>query len=349
MKLLNSFLNDNINISEQMYQKADHIYNEISDILVNKLSKYQPYVFAQGSFRLKTVIRPLKGDEYDVDMVCCLNSLSEEVSPMILKNLIGEIVQQEYPHNFEEKTRCWRVNYPYFHVDILPAIPERNAERVYRYVENAKFKECPILIPEKGVDVYRSSNPLGFAKWFEEQQNKQFIMSGNSILNAGLDHLPRPNQNDTVLRNLVKIMKRHRDYMFEKQEDKQISIIITTLASLYYNGEQDIVEALYNVVPQMKNHLSMNVICNPVNPQENFADKWSKEPHKRTDFLRWINKLEKMSIGLYQMRKGNNSSEVNFNTLMLEHFGVSSLHVHSAAQLLSTGALRNNLPKPWKH
>ena len=39
MKLLNSFLNDNINISEQMYQKADHIYNEISDILVNKLSK----------------------------------------------------------------------------------------------------------------------------------------------------------------------------------------------------------------------------------------------------------------------------------------------------------------------
>ena len=49
------------------------------------------------------------------------------------------------------------------------------------------------------------------------------------------------------------------------------------------------------------------------------------------------------------MRKGNNSSEVNFNTLMLEHFGVSSLHVHSAAQLLSTGALRNNLPKPWKH
>lgn len=346
MKLLNSFLDENINISEEMYQKADNIYNKISDLLDDKLSKYNPYIFAQGSFKLRTVIRPLKGDEYDVDMVCCLNSLSENVRPSILKNLIGEIIKQEYPHNFKEKTRCWRVNYPSFHVDILPAIPERNAEMVYRLVENAKFKECPILIPEKGVDVYRSSNPLGFAKWFEEQQNKQFIRYGNSILNSGIDHLPKQNQTDTVLRSVVKIMKRHRDYMFADKKDKPISIIITTLASQCYNGEQDIIEALYNIVPQMKNYLSTNIICNPVNPQENFADKWSEEPHKRTDFLRWVTKLEKLSNGLKQE---GNFSGIGFNTLMLEHFGTSSSHIHSAAQLLSTGTLRDNLPKPWSH
>ena len=96
----------------------------------------------------------------------------------------------------------------------------------------------------------------------------------------------------------------------------------------------------------MKNYLSTNIICNPVNPQENFADKWSKEPHKRTDFLRWVTKLEKLSNALKQE---GNLSGIGFNTLMLEHFGTSSSHIHSATQLLSTGTLRDNLPKPWSH
>ena len=68
-------------------------------------------------------------------------------------------------------------------------------------------------------------------------------------------------------------MKRHRDLFFltkptKDQDDKPISIIITTLAAEKYNGEQTVLEAIINIAKQIKRDVDLvgvTKILNPVN------------------------------------------------------------------------------------
>ena len=83
--------------------------------------------------------------------------------------------------------------------------------------------------------------------------------------------------------------------MFEGNEDsKPISVIITTLAARAYGGEGDLVSALSNILNSMEKYIQQNVpiVPNPVNPAEDFADKWYSEKHThlklRDNFFRWL-------------------------------------------------------------
>ena len=85
--------------------------------------------------------------------------------------------------------------------------------------------------------------------------------------------------------------------MFKDDEDKPISIIITTLAGRAYNGESSLLEGLYNVVGSMESHIKRNpngefVISNPVNPEENFADKWPTHPKRKENFFKWLRQVK---------------------------------------------------------
>jgi hypothetical protein len=88
-------------------------------------------------------------------------------------------------------------------------------------------------------------------------------------------------------------LKRHRDSKYSDDADKPISIIITTLSAKAYNNEIDIFEALRNVLDKMESHIEKDffgnyLIKNPVNPLENFADKWVKNPRKKILFFEWL-------------------------------------------------------------
>ena len=83
--------------------------------------------------------------------------------------------------------------------------------------------------------------------------------------------------------------------MFEGNEDsKPISVIITTLAARAYRGESDLVSALSNILGSMDKYIQPKVpfVPNPVNPAEDFADKWYSEKHARLklkeNFHRWL-------------------------------------------------------------
>lgn len=101
----------------------------------------------------------------------------------------------------------------------------------------------------------------------------------------------------TPLQQAVQILKRHRDVMFAgRPEHKPISVIITTLAGLSYFGERTAVEAVLGILQRMESHISFdpagNVrICNPTDPQENFADRWQNAPEKRASFYAWLRKV----------------------------------------------------------
>ena len=81
--------------------------------------------------------------------------------------------------------------------------------------------------------------------------------------------------------------------MFENDyDDKPISIIITTLASHAYNNEADLFDALSSIIDGMPNYILEKGgnawIPNPVDPMENFADKWQEKPEKELKFRRWL-------------------------------------------------------------
>jgi hypothetical protein len=74
------------------------------------------------------------------------------------------------------------------------------------------------------------------------------------------------------------ILKRHRDILFIEYPDlAPISIIITTLAARAYQGEQGIADTMRRCLYGMETFISpvWPRVPNPVNPREDFADKWA--------------------------------------------------------------------------
>ncbi len=97
------------------------------------------------------------------------------------------------------------------------------------------------------------------------------------------------------LQRAVQLLKRHRDQMYKGDEDrKPISIIITTLAARAYNGEQDIESALASILSKMESLVNPDAprVPNPVNPAEDFADRWPMPQHKylqlEENFFLWL-------------------------------------------------------------
>ena len=81
----------------------------------------------------------------------------------------------------------------------------------------------------------------------------------------------------------------------EDPKDKPISVILTTLAAHAYNNEADLFDSLINVVNGMPGYIltkdGVTWIANPVNPLENFADKWQEHPEREQKFKGWIRQV----------------------------------------------------------
>jgi hypothetical protein len=95
----------------------------------------------------------------------------------------------------------------------------------------------------------------------------------------------------------VQILKRHRDIYFQNDaENKPVSIIITTLAARVYNNQADIYDALTDIVQGMPSLIEKKNgqwwVTNPVDPDENFADKWNEYPERQKAFMRWLQKVQ---------------------------------------------------------
>ncbi len=94
----------------------------------------------------------------------------------------------------------------------------------------------------------------------------------------------------TPLQRAVQILKRHRNFHFQNDQDnKPASIIITTLAAKAYRNQEDLCDALVEMIRDMPRFIeSCNgkwSVVNPVDPEENFADKWNEDPELASAFL----------------------------------------------------------------
>jgi len=218
-----------------------------------------------------------------------------------------------------EGRRCWTLNYAedaQFHMDVLPALPDAQRYRLMLeqlghagIAKDEALSGQAIAITDKTsphyarvTDDWPQSNPIGYAAWFRSRMAGQLterkkVFAKRQLVTASVDDIP-DYKVKTSLQRAIQLLKRHRDSMFaDDGEHKPISIIITTLAARAYNEESTISGALASILRGMDQHIEYRGgqawIANPVNPEENFADKWAEELKKRENFYNWLERARR--------------------------------------------------------
>ena len=312
-----------IQISTATMNSAEQSYVSLGDWLnrdESSLKRFAPAIYSQGSIKLGTAIKPLnETDDFDLDSVCVLKNLTtKQLSQSDLKQLVGKEIQSYvYAKNFNKEAiegkRCWTIEYAdssQFHMDILPAIPNKHhfvkmLEARNVYDRNNPYIKYAIAITDNTTynyayvdDNWLTSNPKGYFKWFLQCSVVKKYTSLNSLraVTASVEELPN-NKTSSILQKVIMLFKRHRDIMFKDNKDNQpISIIITTLVAHAYGGEDNMKDAIINILSTIttfiQNIHGIYRVENPVNPLENFADKWEKEPIKQMNFMSWLQQLK---------------------------------------------------------
>lgn len=325
--LLESMI-EHLELPDSTYEKAAFRYQDLGGWLCREESTcaiYEPHIFPQGSFRLGTAIRPLdEKEEYDLDLACKLpvgikkDSHTQKSVKMLVGNEIESYrVARGIRDPKEEKHRCWRLDYAdhmSFHMDIVPCIPEAQSRR--QLIREAMTKtgisysladtvsELTVSITDNRHRSYSEicedwniSNPEGYAKWFESSMKlaQQLLLQKAGMFRAAsIDDLPAYKWK-TPLQRVIQLLKRHRDQMFKDDPDvRPISVIITTLAAAAYQGETDVEFALKNILSRIETLVRLEApkIPNPVDPNEDFADRWTMPDCRHLkleeNFWNWI-------------------------------------------------------------
>lgn len=307
---------EELDISDTAFDRSVTSYTALGEYLNNQYDK-KVEVYTQGSFRLGTVIRPLNDeDEYDLDLVCEIKDRIR-LDAKTLKKDIGNLLadSKRYSERLEEKKRCWRIEYSdeaHFHIDITPAVTNPNIIKA-------------LLITNKennGNYTFTFSNPKGFSDWFEKRKLSEDAFKRSVLLRmAGVEPVNTDNhRNKFPLQRAIQILKRHRDIMFELNPDnKPISIIITTLAALSYDGEIGVYDSIKNILEKMSEYIVFRsgkyYILNPVDTQENFADKWNAKPEKAKAFFKWLSKAKN---DIYSLANSSNEDYTNLENFFGE-------------------------------
>lgn len=306
-----------LDVTETEFKAITTSYEAVGTYLAegtSPLQKYNPSIHPQGSFLLGTVVRPIS-DDIDIDLVCELQNKPAYWTQSELKNAVGDRLKASNLYSRmldKEGKRCWTLKYAdgKYHMDILPSLVGNNYRQlVENYFSNGDFKKVQQLamhITDKTREDYNTetnperwllSNPFGYAKWFLSSARAAYSQQQTFANEAKIEAVPKYNKGKFALQRVVQLLKRHRDIMFEGQDDKPISIIITTLATHVYNHETNLYLALKHIATNMESHIEdrcgVKWIANPVNPNENFADRWPKEPKKQENFYKWLEKLQK--------------------------------------------------------
>lgn len=383
-----SFLVEELDLPESAYEKAQKRYEDLGEWFNrdNSLLNYNSvHIFPQGSFMLGTAIRPVeKDDEYDLDLVCKLREgisknshTQKEIKELIGAELEAYRKARGIQTRLDEKHRCWCLEYKdniSFHLDIVPAIPadELKKTQLYELINNTDIENevaenassSAISITDNRDSNYNEissewniSNPEGYGLWFA----KEMRTKGERTLleKARVDELPI-HERKTPLQRCVQLLKRHRDIMFKENPDsKPISIIISTLAARAYTRELDIASALNNILKKMESMINSTTprVSNPVNPQEDFTDKWEMSEYKHLrledNFKIWLKQAQKDFRIITESR---DASELNKTFEKKFEINTDDKTLRESLGLANRETKKDkpkehdieNPPKPWK-
>ena len=292
---------------ESAYRAIESLLNEDEGFFKNAIFEIYP----QGSVRIGTTVKPTGKNEFDLDIVIHIIMNWEDYSPQFIYNELKRVLQNSdrYKDKVQLKNRCITLNYSGdFHMDILPGCQETN-------VDNDK-----LVVPDRELGDWTFSNPRGYGKWFIDKSN---ILKVSLLEKAyAMENLPADEfSKKKPLQRAVQLIKMYRDEYFKSNPKMATSsIILTTIAGEFYDGEESIFDTIENIIYKIKQNFNILglvgnrlKILNPVNSQEDFSDKWDddKEPELYEHFKKFIIHLDKQ----WQILKEENGVIEEANTI----------------------------------
>lgn len=273
-----------LQLPHDLRQVAEREYRVIGEWVSRPESglwAYDPTIYAQGSMSYGTTVKPRTREEFDLDAVVELSWFNQ--NPLSLLRLLQEELSRhpDYSGRLELLKRCVRIRYDSrFHIDVLPGRQDE-----------ARGGSC-IEVPDRKLRAWSPSNPMGFRDWFEKRAQIAIV----KMLEArGQEPIPDDEAVElkAVLKQVVQLVKRHRDIVFEDDEGAPRSIVLTTLAGEGYGGQRGVLDTLLTVLDSIVDRARAAngapfEVLNPMNPDECFSEAWKDARGDYHAFVRWI-------------------------------------------------------------
>ena len=296
-----TFLSEKVALNPARLQNLDKRALAIDRFLRSNLDGYEK-TERQGSYSLKTIIKPVGTLEYDVDMLLHM-TYEEDKNP---KDYINEVYHclkgnTNYEDKVNRKTRCVYIDYAgNFHLDLVPCITQKD-----RLTQEEKYFICNHEDNE-----FEPTDGTGYRDWLN---GKTRITNGN-------------------LKQVTRLLKFLRDH---KRNFSVKSILLTTLIGKSVDADdegsddfKDIPTALKTVSNRINSFLQARVlmpeICNPVLDGESFTRHWDQEKysHFRGMFDVYNSKINEAfdatdpntSVRKWRKLFGDNFGELDENT-----------------------------------
>ena len=247
-----NFLSDVVNLNQTRLDRLNGHVNAVTDFLKANLNSFER-VEPQGSYGLKTIIRPVKkGQEYDADIQLYMKYNKGKKPKDYIQDLFNCFQGSDtYKDKVHRRTRCVYLDYAGdFHLDIVPCITKQDGSK---WVCNFKTNE------------FERTDGSGYRDWLND---KTRVTHGN-------------------LKRVTRLLKFLRDH---KGNFTAKSILLTTLIGMTVCGEDDgenfkaVPDALKTVSNRindfLQSHPIMPTITNPVLPEEDFNRHWDQTKYE---------------------------------------------------------------------
>ncbi len=287
----NRFISDHVNLNQGRLDKLNGHVASVTNYLSLHLEGYLS-VERQGSYALRTIIKPHNNHEYDADLLLFV-VYDDTKSPRDYIDAIYQCLRdhETYAGKAHRKTRCVVVDYVSdFHLDIVPCISYGTDQFICNRVE----------------DTLEITDGTGFRDWFN-RKNK--VTNGN-------------------LKLVTRLLKHLRDH---KQTFTAPSILLTTLiGNAVYDWEDDsnfktVPDTLVTVSRRINDILqsstTMPTVANPVLPQEDFTRHWDET--KYLNFRDKFNRYTELIGQAYEEDDPQKSLQL-WRQLFGENFGSGS-------------------------
>jgi hypothetical protein len=267
-------------------------------------------VHPQGSRAIGTTIRLTAHVEFDIDLVARMRAAAWQEygraggQSKLLDHLNGALGRYGRIHELEVKRRCRCVSLLYsndMHADITPVIDSP--------LYGPQFGETHGLVPDRELQRYMGTNPLGYRRWFDQIAKQYPILIAQLTLDSAeiraADVVPLPEANevfDRLLCRMIQVAKIHRNQWFlDKVDWAPTSIFLTTLIAKQYLAlsrsphvdELDLFNAVISSLPMAFEirYLAGGTqewwLLNPTTQNENVACRMNT-PERQTGFRAWL-------------------------------------------------------------
>jgi hypothetical protein len=231
-----------ISLDKRHLARMDIAASTLKSFLVNEYGLPFSDVFLQGSYPNRTVIEPVEGGEYDIDLVavCVDENVSSDAALDDLERRL--IADGRHKDRIVRKAPCVRLEYSEddigkFHVDVVPLRRLPGMEE--------------LQAPRRGAP-WKQTAPIEYTQWCRDQG----------------EHFTRT----------VKILKRWRDQQQEVHHAIKSIVLQVLISSVVPNEKDDatrITATFRSLHTQLSPLSAPPEVRNPVLPFENLAASWA--------------------------------------------------------------------------